>query len=72
MADPTNYLSTADGKWRVITQGQPVTVDKPTASEALTSAARCSARCFVADGMTVWNGNTGEWNDLQATLAQEE
>jgi hypothetical protein len=70
--DPTNYLSMSGGKFRVIHQALPVTADKPTASEALTSAARCSARCFVADGMTVWDGDTGSWRDLQEVLALED
>lgn len=72
MSDPTIYLSTSGGKFRVISQGLPVTIDKPSAKEALTSAARCSARCFVADGMTVWDGDTCNWNDLQEVLALED
>lgn len=72
MSDPTTYLSTSDGKFRVINQGQPVTVDKPSAKEALSAAAKCSARCFVADGMTVWDGDTSSWRDLQDVLALED
>ena len=71
MSDPTTYLSMSDGKFRVINQALPVTADKPTASEALTAAARCSARCFVADGDTVWDGDTCSWRDLQDVLALE-
>ncbi len=72
MSDPTTYLSMSEGKFRVINQGLPVTTDKPTASEALTAAARCAARCFVADGMTVWDGDRGGWRDLSEVLALEE
>lgn len=67
-----NYLSTSDGKFRVISQGMPVTNDKPTAREALDAAAKCSARVFVADGDTFWDGDAGVFKDLQQVLALED
>lgn len=56
--DPLVYLSSSEGKFRVIEGGMPISADKPTAAEALAAAAyfglKVSAELY-------WDGDAGEW-----------
>jgi hypothetical protein len=57
---PPAYLSTSEGRWRVISQGLPVCADKKTPAEALTAAKH--QRVIVAP--VAWNGDRAEWVHL--------
>jgi len=58
MKDPTTYLSTSAGAFRVIHQGVPISVDKFTPSAAVRVAEVTGlSTCFYA----VWNGDRSEW-----------
>jgi hypothetical protein len=57
---PSVYLSTSEGRWRVIYQGLPVCADKKTPTEALAAAKH--QRVIVAS--IAWNGDRGEWVHL--------
>jgi len=61
---PKVYLSASDGKYRVISQGIPISPDKRTAAEALEAATRFKLR--VADQM--WDGDAGAWRPLHALV----
>lgn len=51
------YLSTSDGKWRVISQAMPICADKNTPQEAI--AAANTMRLVIE--AAAWNGDRGEW-----------
>ena len=53
------YLSTSGGKYRVISQGAPISADKSTREDALSVAARF--RLEVSP--RVWNGDAGRFED---------
>lgn len=59
--EPKVYLSTSEGKFRVISQGLPISVDKRTAAEALAAAEQFKLK--VSDRM--WDGDAGQWRPLQ-------
>jgi hypothetical protein len=56
-ATPPAYLSTSEGRWRVISHGLPLCADKATPAEALTAAQ--NLRVIVAP--VAWNGDRAEW-----------
>ena len=58
--NPKVYLSTSEGTFRVISQGLPISPNKPTAAEALHVAKLYNLK--VADVM--WNGDRGEFVPL--------
>lgn len=55
--EPKAYLSTSEGRWRVISQGVPACRDTDEAR-----ARECAARfkLDVSHGR-VWNGDAGRW-----------
>lgn len=55
--DPKTYLSTSEGLWRVIVDGQPLCRDTDEAN-----ARACAARykIDISHGR-VWNGDKGDW-----------
>jgi hypothetical protein len=59
-ATPPAYLSTSEGRWRVISHGLPLCADKATPAEALTAAQ--NLRVIVAP--VAWNGDRAEWVSL--------
>lgn len=56
-SDPKVYLSSSEGKFRVIQGGVPISADKRTAAEALAVAEHF--RLKVSDKM--WDGDAGTW-----------
>jgi hypothetical protein len=59
-ATPPAYLSTSEGRWRVISQGLPVGSDKATAAEAMRFAEKYRMKIAPVS----WNGDRGEWVDM--------
>lgn len=57
--DPKHYLSTSEGKWRVIHGGVPICPDTDEAS-----ARHCArfAGCDISH-RRIWDGDKGEWID---------
>ena len=59
---PRTYLSTSGGKYRVISQGSPISADKTTPEEAL---AVCKAfPIWVEQPAKMWNGDEGRFVEL--------
>ena len=59
---PRTYLSTSAGKYRVISQGSPISADKDTPEAAL---AACKAfTIWVEQPTKMWNGDTGRFEGL--------
>jgi hypothetical protein len=56
---PRTYLSTSDGRWRVIDQGMPLCRDVPDRADAVRAAKQ--SRIKDAELLPVWNGDKGEW-----------
>ncbi len=54
------YLSTSGGRFRVIHQGLPLSVDKPTAREALKVAEQFKLKVDPK----MWDGDEGVWTNL--------
>lgn len=57
LKDPAVYLSSSEGRHRVIQHGLPISADKATAREALQVAEHFKLK--VSD--RVWDGDNGRW-----------
>lgn len=55
--DPRVYLSTSEGRWRVISQGVPLCADT---DEVTARALAARFKWDISHGR-VWNGDKGEW-----------
>ena len=60
-ADPKVYLSSSEGRYRIIQGGVPISPDKRSAEEALAIAKSFNLK--VSDRM--WDGDAGEWRKLE-------
>lgn len=55
-ADPTTYLSTSGGQWRLIHRGMPLCADGPR------ERAEATAQHYrLTPDARIWNGDRGEW-----------
>ena len=55
MKEPETYLSTSNGKWRAIHQGQQICADKSSKYEAQVACVQCK----LTLPLLVWDGNKG-------------
>jgi hypothetical protein len=60
-ATPPAYLSTSEGRWRVISHGLPLCADKATPAEAMAAAQQ--HRITLAP--VAWNGDRAQWVHLE-------
>lgn len=60
-ADPKVYLSSSEGRFRVMLQGMPVSTDRDTKEEAIEVAERLGVK-GLSDRM--WDGDKGVWAPL--------
>ena len=58
---PKCYLSTSDGRWRVISGGLQVCADKPSRDEAM-----ATARALKLTPTALWDGDAGVFKEIDA------